>query len=1103
MSMFLETISGIAFFILLACLIGLVFFMARFHVVWAIAWRNVKSFFTSELGYVFIVSFVACCALLTFRRQFFAENQANLDQLTTFFPLVLLFFVPSITMNIWAGEKNQGTDAILFTLPATDLEILLGKYVAVACTYSIALLFSMTQLIALACISTPDWGVIFATYLGYWMAGLSLLAIGMFASSLTRSATVAFVLGAIFCAVPVLAFQFLSSSVWVQQLSTASQLRDFANGLIPLNGIFYFVATMVFMLYLNYVVITQRHWSAGQQFAMGGHFAVRIVSLLAVLLAMFFGYQRLSSHLKTQYDLTGQRLYSLSSTTRDTVDTAVESERSVTIQAFVSRDMPRQYVDAKRHFINLLRQYSRMSNSIHVEIIEIESESDEARDAKTLGIEPRNVTTKDGGVTVEQAIYLGAYISGPTGDVLLPFIHSDAFEYELTRAMAVVTDQQEKPVVGILRTDTHFGGWKLKRPGEDQAMVLRSDFATVNDEIAKNYNVVTVTVADLSEMVVRQSPGYKAPKRDEALSDVEQFRENLLNKGPDVLIVAGPSSLSQLGLSQLVAYLEMGKPVLILDDPLPFYPWLYEYHYLPILGIVGAPRQSRIAHDPRSQTPPPDLRILSADFDLANQFKPIPPKARNGTAADLLLALGIQWDNGATVWNTDDSALDFEPIWPQQNQEEEWPAAYGPKDKLIVDAKRSGDFDGFAVDSPITSGLSEVVFFYPGTIEKAKDAKTKFTPLISLSEESGRYEWDQLTEQIIREQPVMVGNRPAFDANGNIRTAKQPAKSPFTGLPIRRVRQELRNVSEKTTGRAIAQVSVENSANTKFMIAQSSEVKAGQKMRLVRGDKEPLEYTISKINNSKKSYSPGDTIELEFAKEVEFKTGDVLEFFELESNIVGQRQHIAARITGKNARKKQINAIFIADCDFISELFLIQESQFVRRPDNILFFENCLDQLAKKDDFVELRSRRPRPRTLTVVERQKSVYRKKRYDAQKLAELDIERRLRNAKQRFGQSSESTDERTDLSETQKDQLKFTSLKTESRIFELDQKRLKKELNEKVEELKSKEQAQVKSMEERIRWLSVILTPLPAIVLGIVVLVIRRQNERKSVSPNRRA
>ena len=961
----------------------------------------------------------------------------------------------------------------------------------------------MTQLIALVVISTPDWGVIFATYLGYWIAGLSLLGIGMFASSLTNSATVAFVLGALFCAIPVLAFEYLSRATWIQQLSTSWQLRDFSNGIISLNGIVYFSAILIFMLYLNYVVITRRHWSGGQQVAMGGHFAVRALSLLAVLGTLFFGYQRLSSHLKTQYDLTDQRLYTLSTTTRDAVDTAVENDRSVTIQAYVSRDMPQQYVDPKRHFINLLRQYQRMSNSIHVELIEIESESDEARDAKTLGFEPRKVTTRDGGITMQQSIYLGAYVSGPMGDVLLPFIHSDAFEYELTRAIAVVTDQQEKPVVGILRTDTHFDGWKLKRPGDEESMVLRTDFSTINDEISKNYNVVSISVADLSEIVVRNSPGYKAPAKADELSDAQRLREKLLSKGPDVLIVAGPSSLSQLGLSQLVAYIEMGRPVLILADPLPIFPWLYEFHFIRQLGIVGAPSQPRISHDPRSQEPPPELRILSADFDLGNQFKPIPPKARNGTALDLLHALGIQWDNGATVWNTDDSALEFEPEWPKQGKDEEWPTAYGPKDKMFVFARRSGDFDSFNLDSPITSGLSEIMFFFPGSVSKAPKATTNFQPLVSLSDESGRYTWDQLTESIMREQPVMVGNRPAFDSSGNIRVEMQPLKSPFTGLPIRRIRQELRNVSEKPTGNAIAQVSPENNANTSFLVVKQSKAKEGQKVKLIRRGKDPLEYTISKINNAKESYSPGETIELEFEEDIEFKTGDVLEFFELESNIVGKSQHIAARITGKNMQKKDVNVIFIADYDFVSELFLVQEPQLVRRPDNLLFFQNCLDELAKKTDFVALRSRRPRPRSLTMVEQKKSVYRKKRFDAQKVAELDIETRLRSAKQRFSASSESTDERTDLSQTQKDQLKITSARTESRIFELDQNRLKKELSENVEKLKSKERAQVKSLEERIRWMSVILTPLPAIVLGFVVLFIRRQNERKSNNPNRRA
>ena len=114
--------------------------MFRTHVVSAVFWRNVKQYFSSVLGYLFIVVFVTVCAVLAFNQKFFADNLANLDQLSNWFPLLLLFIVPAITMTVWADEKKQGTDAILFTLPASDFEITLGKFLSVASVYTLSLI---------------------------------------------------------------------------------------------------------------------------------------------------------------------------------------------------------------------------------------------------------------------------------------------------------------------------------------------------------------------------------------------------------------------------------------------------------------------------------------------------------------------------------------------------------------------------------------------------------------------------------------------------------------------------------------------------------------------------------------------------------------------------------------------------------------------------------------------------------------------------------------------------------------------------------------------------------------------------------------------------
>ena len=96
----------------------------RSHGVFAVFKRNFWSYFSGVIGYLFIVAFVLLGAFAAFQAKFFSNNVASLDQLNEWFPTLLLFIVPAITMGVWSEERKLGTEELLFTLPVSDLEVI-------------------------------------------------------------------------------------------------------------------------------------------------------------------------------------------------------------------------------------------------------------------------------------------------------------------------------------------------------------------------------------------------------------------------------------------------------------------------------------------------------------------------------------------------------------------------------------------------------------------------------------------------------------------------------------------------------------------------------------------------------------------------------------------------------------------------------------------------------------------------------------------------------------------------------------------------------------------------------------------------------------------
>jgi gliding motility-associated transport system permease protein/gliding motility-associatede transport system auxiliary component len=211
-------------------------------VLLAVFKRNLLAYFTSPTGYVFICVFVSLSSVAAFLPgEFFNRNLANLDQLNHWFPFIMLVFVPAITMGIWAEERRQGTDELLLTIPASDLDVVLAKYLAAVAIYSVSLAFSMICNVAvLKTLGSPDIGLFIGTYVGYWFVGLAMLAVGMVASFATPNLTIAYILGALFN-VPLIALVWAewilpeSAGALLREWSIGEQLGEFGRGILSLS----------------------------------------------------------------------------------------------------------------------------------------------------------------------------------------------------------------------------------------------------------------------------------------------------------------------------------------------------------------------------------------------------------------------------------------------------------------------------------------------------------------------------------------------------------------------------------------------------------------------------------------------------------------------------------------------------------------------------------------------------------------------------------------------------------------------------------------------------------------------------------------------------
>jgi ABC-2 type transport system permease protein len=243
--------------------------MIRRHVLQAIFKRNFLSYFGSPTGYVFIAVFVIVSAGLAFCQDaFFTNNLANLQQLNRWFSVLLVFFVPAVTMALWAEERKQGTLEVLLTLPARDHELVAGKFLASWALLAGGLALTLALPVGISLLGRLDWGPVVGGYVGALLLGAAYLAVGQLLSASTENQILAFILAMVVClalyGVGTEAFAGLfadrTASV-LRAVGTGSRFQSIARGVIDMRDLCYYLSLTLFFLAGCTFAVRARRWT--------------------------------------------------------------------------------------------------------------------------------------------------------------------------------------------------------------------------------------------------------------------------------------------------------------------------------------------------------------------------------------------------------------------------------------------------------------------------------------------------------------------------------------------------------------------------------------------------------------------------------------------------------------------------------------------------------------------------------------------------------------------------------------------------------------------------------------------------------------------------
>ena len=232
----------------------------------AIFKRDLRAYFKSPLGYVYLAAFVLVLNIYFYLMNVYSGS-SSLDGIFSFIVTMCVFLIPILTMRTFAEDYKQKTDQLLFTAPVRLTGIVLGKFIAALVVFAIGILITLVYVVVISSWGQLEAATVIGNYVAILATAMAFISIGVFISSLTQNQLVACVATvAVFLGLYLMDYSYsFMKATWAKNLiyyfSMFRRYEDFAQGIFSFADLFFYLSVAGTFVFLTVRMLERKRWS--------------------------------------------------------------------------------------------------------------------------------------------------------------------------------------------------------------------------------------------------------------------------------------------------------------------------------------------------------------------------------------------------------------------------------------------------------------------------------------------------------------------------------------------------------------------------------------------------------------------------------------------------------------------------------------------------------------------------------------------------------------------------------------------------------------------------------------------------------------------------